>query len=59
VQADGKGLWKSPVMSGLDDPKEIDLDVAGVQRLRLMVQDGGDGNSFDAANWCDAALHRE
>lgn len=59
VYADGEKLWASPVMSGLDDPRKVDLDVSGKGRLRLIVNDGGDGNSFDAANWCDAALHVE
>ena len=53
VYADGKQVWSSPIMSGLDQPKEIDLDVKGVDRLRLIVGDGGDGNKLDAADWCE------
>jgi len=56
VYGDGKKLWASPVMSGLDAPKAVDVSVEGVNRLRLVVSDGGDGNRFDAANWCDASL---
>ena len=56
VYADDQKLWASPIMSGLDDPQKVDLDVTGVNRLRLIVNDGGDGNSFDAANWAEASL---
>ena len=58
VHADGKKLWASPVMSGLDEPRKLDLDVSGVNRLRLLVTDAGDGNKGDAANWCEPTLHR-
>ena len=57
VHGDGKKLWASPLLSGLDAPKKIDLPVSGVKRLRLIVTDGGDGNRYDAADWCDPTLH--
>jgi hypothetical protein len=59
VHGDGKKLWNSPLMSGLDAPKKVDVPVAGVRRLRLVVTDGGDGNRFDAADWCEARLDVE
>ena len=58
VQADGRKLWASPVMSGLDEAKEVSLDVTGVDRLRLIVGDAGDGSRFDAADWCEPVLER-
>ena len=58
VYGDGKKLWASPIMSGLDAPREIDVNVAGVNRLRLVVTDGNDGNKFDAANWVNPILKR-
>ena len=58
VLGDGKELWKSKVMSGLDAPRDVNVDVKGVKRLRLMVTDGGDGNDLDAADWCDPVLVR-
>ena len=58
VYGDGKKLWASPIMSGLDAPREIDVNVAGVNRLRLVVTDGNDGNKFDAANWVNPLLKR-
>ncbi len=58
VEADGKTLWTSPVMSGLDQPQQVDVDVTGVKRLRLVITDAEDGNRFDVGNWCDAVLIR-
>ncbi|MDA0837830.1 MAG: NPCBM/NEW2 domain-containing protein [Planctomycetota bacterium] len=57
IYLDGEKKWTSSVMTGLDEPAKIDLDVTGAKRLRLIVNDGGDGNRFDAADWCDAELH--
>lgn len=56
--ADGRKLWASPVMSGLDAARDVALDVRGVNRLRLIVTDAGDGNKSDVANWCEPNLHR-
>jgi hypothetical protein len=58
VYGDGKKLWSSPTLSGLDAPKEIDIDITGVDRLRLVVTDAGDGNKFDVADWCEPVLRR-
>jgi hypothetical protein len=59
VHGDGKKLWSSPLMSGLDAAKKVDVPLAGVKRLRLVVTDGGDGNRYDAADWCDARLEAQ
>jgi hypothetical protein len=59
IQGDGKKLWTSPVVSGLDKPLDVDVQVKGIHRLRLLIHDGGDGNTFDAANWCVPTLVRE
>jgi hypothetical protein len=56
IFADGKKIWASGVMSGLDQPKSIDVDVKGVDRLRLILTDAGDGNKFDAGDWCEPVL---
>mgnify|MGYP000445215670 CR=1 FL=1 len=58
VHGDGRKLWASPVMSGLDAARDVELDVTGVNRLRLVATDAGDGNKSDAANWCEPVLHR-
>jgi len=57
VHADDNKVWDSGLMDGLAPVKQVDLDVSGVERLRLIVRDGGDGNAFDAANWCEPLLH--
>jgi hypothetical protein len=36
--------------------KEIDVDVTGAEVLLLMVSDGGNGGSFDWANWVEPKL---
>jgi hypothetical protein len=58
VWADGKKVYTSGIMSGLDRPKSIDVDVTGVNRLRLILNDAGDGNKFDAGDWCEPVLKR-
>jgi hypothetical protein len=60
VVLDGKRppVWTSGIMSGLDRPKKIDIDVTNVNRLRLIVNDAGDGNKFDAGDWCEPVLKR-
>ncbi|MEP0766239.1 MAG: NPCBM/NEW2 domain-containing protein [Fimbriimonadia bacterium] len=56
VIADGKTLFDSGVMRGGEAAKPVDLDVYGVDDLRLIVRNGGDGIGFDHANWADAKL---
>ena len=58
VYADGKKIWSSGIMSGLDRPKTIDVNVTNVNRLRLILNDAGDGNKFDAGDWCEPVLKR-
>jgi hypothetical protein len=58
VWTDGRKAWASPVMSGLEQSAPVDVDVSGASRLRLVVSDAGDGNAYDAANWCDPVLSR-
>jgi len=58
VFADDKKVYESGVMHGLRDAKEVDLPVAGVQRLRLVVTIAGDNHTADMANWADARLLR-
>ena len=58
VWGDGKKLWNSALVSGFDPVRDTSVDIAGVQRLRLVVTDAGDGNRFDAADWAEAVLER-
>jgi len=53
-----KCLFESGVMRGLQGAKQVDVPVAGVQRLRLIVTDAGDGYTADMANWAVPRLLR-
>jgi glucose/arabinose dehydrogenase len=48
-------LYDSGVMTWADPSQKVDLDVTGVQELRLMVLAGASNNS-DHANWSNARL---
>ncbi|MBE0534316.1 MAG: NPCBM/NEW2 domain-containing protein [Phycisphaerae bacterium] len=54
----GKGevLWQSGLMKAGDPAKEVNVLTRGVQKLGLIVTDGGDGIAYDHANWADAKL---
>ena len=54
VLGDGKELWTSGVMKPNEKAKTIDLDLRGVKRLLLLVDDAGDGIKFDHADWANA-----
>ncbi|MEW2397151.1 NPCBM/NEW2 domain-containing protein [Streptomyces sp. NPDC046862] len=56
VVADGRTLTTTPVLTGTSAALPIDLDVSGAQQLDLVVDDGGDGNAHDHADWGGARL---
>jgi alpha-galactosidase len=56
VFADGVRIFKSGVMAGGSPSQFIDLDVTGVRRLTLGVDDADDGNSYDHADWANALV---
>ena len=56
VEGDGKGLWRSGVMTGGQTAIEADVNLDGVKILTLRATDGGDGESNDHANWADAKI---
>ncbi len=56
VCADGRELWRSERLSGRSAPVTVDLDVRGVGELALVVEEGGDNNYYDHADWADAYL---
>lgn len=53
---DGVLAYDSGVLLSGMPPKGVALPVSGVNRLRLVVEDAGDGSSLDYANWADARL---
>lgn len=58
VYGDDKLLFDSGVLRGLRDVKRVDVSLPGVQQLRLVVTDAGDGYFSDEANWADARLEK-
>jgi len=56
VSADGAQLFDSGTLNGGGTPKQVSVDVTGKQELVLVVNDGGDGNGSDHADWAGARL---
>jgi len=59
VEADGKELFRGPVMRYATPPIGLDLPIAGAKELTLIVDDGGDGIGADHGDWADAVLVRQ
>lgn len=56
IRGDGQELYRSPVLKRGSEPLQLDLDVTGMQYLFLEINDAGDGNGSDHANWADAKI---
>ena len=56
ISADGMSLFDSGVMTGASATKSVSVNVTGKKQLKLVVSDGGDGISFDHADWAGARL---
>ena len=54
VVGDGMVLWRSGVMHGGDAARPVHVELSGVRKLQLKVEDGGDGIGQDHANWAMA-----
>ncbi|MBP1638672.1 MAG: Alpha-galactosidase [Bacteroidetes bacterium] len=54
INGDGQKLWSSGVMRLGDAAKSCLVQLAGIQKLELVVTDGGNGNYYDHADWADA-----
>jgi len=52
--ADGKNIWSSGVMRLGNPAKTCKVMLTGIQKLELVVTDGGNGNYYDHADWADA-----
>ncbi len=59
VQANGKTVADSGVMTAKDAPKTLSVPLAGVKSLRLVVEDGGDGINYDHADWAEPTVFIE
>ena len=56
VWADGVQLYASGPMTGTTATKAVNINLAGRKELTLIVNDTGDGNSYDHGDWADARL---
>ncbi len=54
VNADGRTLARVKALPGQSFPIRVSL--RGEQYVRLVVEDGGDGNTYDHADWADAVF---
>lgn len=51
-----KVLFQSQVLRGTDPPLAIAVPLSGERRLRLVVEDTGDGVISDVADWADLSI---
>lgn len=54
VFGDNKKLWSSGIMRLGDAAKPCSIKLDGVQKLELVVTDGGNGDYYDHVDWVDA-----
>ncbi|UWQ35671.1 NPCBM/NEW2 domain-containing protein (plasmid) [Leisingera sp. M527] len=58
VYGDNQLLFESGTLTGSDGAGKVDVSVAGYSQLRLVVDDAGDGNGGDHADWAGARFVR-
>lgn len=58
VVVDGVEAYNSGVVTYQDAAKPVEVNVGGANTLELFVDDGGDNNSYDHANWANARLRK-
>jgi len=56
VYGDDRKLFDSGTLHGLGEVHRLDLPIVGVQKLRLVVTDAGNGYIHDMANWASPRL---
>ncbi|AQT69618.1 Alpha-xylosidase [Anaerohalosphaera lusitana] len=56
VFADGKLIFESPDMTGDNVKQLMDLDIRGVEEVRLVLIDTGETSDKDHGDWVDAKL---
>ncbi|MGH9630264.1 MAG: NPCBM/NEW2 domain-containing protein, partial [Bryobacteraceae bacterium] len=57
VLVDGSSVYNSGLMRGSTATKSVSVDLTGKSQLSLVVTDGGDGPSYDHADWANARLN--
>jgi len=56
VYTDGRVAWRSGLVTLQTRIKNVDVDLSGVNELKLVVTDGGDGNYWDWAVWGNPSI---
>ncbi|MFH5800511.1 NPCBM/NEW2 domain-containing protein [Haladaptatus sp. CMAA 1911] len=56
IVGDGETLTETDVLTNGDDPVSLSVDVSSVDKLTLVVTDGGDNINYDHADWADAQV---
>jgi alpha-galactosidase len=54
LYGDKAKFWSSGILRLGDPAKNCSVQLTGVQKLELVVTDGGNGNYYDHADWADA-----
>lgn len=58
VLVDGVEAYNSDMMTFADAAKPVDVNVTNANTLELVVEDAGDGNAYDHADWANARLRK-
>jgi hypothetical protein len=56
IEGDGRVLWESHLIKQADPGKPFRVGLGGIRELRLIVNDGGNGNGEDWAAWLNLDL---
>lgn len=56
ITGDGAVLWESGLMKAGDPAIKADVNLKGIRKLSLLVEDGGDGGNYDHADWAEAVF---
>jgi NPCBM/NEW2 domain/Melibiase/Alpha galactosidase C-terminal beta sandwich domain len=59
VVADGKELWHSETLSGSDQPKSVDVGIAGVHKLILRSTAPGGRRTRSQADWIEPKVWKQ
>lgn len=58
IVGDDKLLFASKTLGRFDLPGHADVNLTGIDKLKLIVEDAGDGNIDDHADWLHPILYR-
>jgi len=56
LYGDDRLLYQSEIQKRFEYPRHVDIDITGVKKFALIVEDGGDGITDDHADWLNPQL---